>query len=338
MVTLSDFAPQGSMYAGLVSALRQDTLPHAVLISGMAGVGKRTLARCITQYLLCSGSGKPCGQCPACRQVLAGTHQDVSILQPGQPIAPRVEKGRKTIPVEDIRELIARASRFSFSGGRMVFVICQAETMTVSAQNALLKTLEEPLPGVHILLLSESPRELLTTILSRCREYRLHAWPDEVVRHALDDLQLQEGRKRFAISSSGGSIGKALSLAQDEQYWQRRAQVMQDFFGLSTLADVSVISGKYKEQKDASDELLDELDELLRMLLLVRLGLADGLLLADMGFPEPWQRYARTAPLPCIASLQQAVVEARRQRASNVTWQAVVEQLLYRLIREKDKE
>ena len=316
--TLSDFARQGAVYDGLMNTLRQGSFVHAYLISGGAGLGKRTLAALMAQYLVCTGADKPCGRCAACVQAREGNHPDIILVRPGEPINPRVDRGLKSIPVDEIRQVNELAGRHTFEGGRRVVIIQSAHQMTPQAQNALLKTLEEPMPGTVFLLVTDAPELLLTTILA-----------------ALKARGVAEGRARETRTLCGGSIGRAVSMAADEAYWQRRQEVMRDFFGLESRSEILRVSGVWKERRDAAAELLDDVEELIRALLLIRLGQREASAVSE--YPEAWQRIAREGGISAVAALMDAVSQARRLRASQVTWQAVVEKLLLRLMEEKSK-
>lgn len=332
---LSDFAPQGAVYDGLMKTLSEGSFVHAYLISGLAGMGKRTLARLIAQYLLCTGPEKGCGACPACVQVRDGNHPDLVLVQPGKPISPEVKPGLASIPVDEIRRVIEIAGTHTFAGGRRVIIIQQAEKMTPGAENCLLKTLEEPVEGTVFLLLSDAPELLLPTIVSRCRALKLHPWPDETVRGVLRARGVPPERCEEAIRVSGGSIGRALSVAADEAYWQRRERVMQDFFAVKERSQVLRISTAWKDRKDEAAELLDDVEDMIRTLLLVRLGQREES--AAAGFPPGWQRMARQAPLEAFSGLTDAIWQARKMRLNQVTWQAVVEKLLLRLMEESNR-
>lgn len=332
---LSDFSGQGALYDGLIRTLRDGTFVHAYLISGLPGMGKRTLARLMAQYLLCTGEAKPCGHCPACVQVMQGNHPDVSVVTPGKPLSPDVRTGLQGIPVDEIRFVLSLAGQHTFEGGRRVIIIERAEKMNQAAQNALLKTLEEPIPGIVFLLLSDSPELLLPTIISRCRALKLHPWPDEVILSALREHGVAEDMARKALAVSGGSIGQAIAIASDEAYWQRRADVMRMFLGIEQRSDILQVSGAWRERKDEAEGLLDDLEDMIRTLMLVRLGNRDASLLSD--YPTAWQKMAASAPLKSFIELMEAVSDARRLRGNQVTWQAVVEKLLLRLMEEKSK-
>ena len=332
---LSDFSGQGALYDGLIRTLQEGTFVHAYLISGMEGMGKRTLARLMAQYLLCTGDGKPCGHCPACIQVREGNHPDVITVAPGKPVSPDVKAGLTGIPVDEIRYIISRVGQHTFVGGRRVVIIERADKMNPAAQNALLKTLEEPLPDTVFLLLTDAPELLLPTIVSRCRALKLHPWPDETVLKALAAHGVTGPMAQQALHVSGGSIGRAIAVAADEGYWQRRRDVMADFLDVSRRSDILRISTAWKDRKDESDALLDDLEDMLRTLLLVRCGRQDASLIEN--YPEPWQRMAGEGELAAFIQLMDAVSEARRLRANQVTWQAVVEKLLLRLMEERSK-
>ena len=335
MPVLSDFKGQGALYDGLIRTLDDGTFVHAYLISGASGMGKRTLARLMAQHLLCMGERKPCGACSACIQVREGNHPDVITITPGKPISPDVKAGLAGIPVDEIRHVIGIVGQHTFVGGRRVVIIERAEKMNPPAQNALLKTLEEPLAGTVFLLLSESPELLLPTIVSRCRALKLHPWPDDVVLSALSAHGVSGDMARKALAVSGGSIGKAIAIAADEGYWQRRRDVMQDFFGISARVDILKVSTAWKDRKDESDALLSDVEDMIRTMMLVRFRKQEESVISD--FPEPWQRLSREGELSAFMKLMDAVREARRLRMNQVTWQAVVEQLLLSLMEEKSK-
>lgn len=333
---LRDFAAQGAVYNGLMRTLAEETFAHAYLISGLRGMGKRTLARLMAQYLLCGSKGeKPCGVCPACLRVRDDNHPDALVVEPGKPLSSETEAGRKTIPVDDIRVVTETLGRHTFEGGRRVVTIRQADRLTPGAQNALLKTLEEPPEGTVFLLTTDAPETLLPTIVSRCRAVKLHPWPDETVRRVLLARGVAGERAEQALRVCGGSIGRALDVAADEEYWQRRQDVMRDFFALESRSDILRVSSAWRERKESADELLDDVEDMVRTLLLTRLGRLEEE--AVRQYPAAWQRLAKEAPLDNLTGLMDAVTEARRLKGNQVTWQAVVERLLLRLMEEKGK-
>lgn len=323
---LRDFAAQGAVFDGLMQTLRTGNYVHAYLLCGMNGVGKRTLARLMAQYILCRGEKQeePCGQCPECIRFLDGTHPDVVYLRP--------EKERKNITVDQIRSLVALAAEHTYAGGRRIICVEQAEKMNPQAQNALLKTLEEPQAENVFLLLCEDTALLLPTIVSRCRVVKLHPWPKQVILNALERAGAPAEHQEEAAVLAGGSIGLALATATDADFWERRAEVMGDFFTLTSRSQILGISNRWKDRRDQAEELLRDVEEMLRSLWLAHVGLLDAQGIAS--FPISWQRLAREGEDAVFTRLLDAVFEARRRRANQVTWQAVVEGLLTHMTEE----
>ena len=123
----------------------QGRLPHAILIEGPAGTGKKTFAQRIAQSALCTGKEKPCGICEACRKVENQSHPDICFYT--------VPEGKKDFPVEQVREIRGQAYVAPNEGACKIYVIDKAHTMNQAAQNALLKLIEEPPPFVCFILL-----------------------------------------------------------------------------------------------------------------------------------------------------------------------------------------
>ncbi|GAA0344780.1 DNA polymerase III subunit delta' [Bowmanella denitrificans] len=152
-----------TLFQQLTDRARHARLHHALLMLGPKGLGKTALARDFGAYLLCQNPrSERCGQCQACHLVDAGSHPDLHQIQ-----------SEKQIGVDDIRSAIEKLSGKSQLRGAKVLVIHQADSMTESAANALLKTLEEPTPQTYMLLTASSAQRLLPTIKSRCEKLLL---------------------------------------------------------------------------------------------------------------------------------------------------------------------
>ncbi len=146
--------------------------PHALLLTGPAGIGKRIVVQHLAQALLCESpgaEGMACGNCDGCRYVAAGAHPDLRILEPLERNEEGEVKRLDAIPVPQVRALTEFVQLTSHRRGRKVALIVPAERLNGAAENALLKTLEEPPPGTYLLLVSHQPGRLRATTLSRCR-------------------------------------------------------------------------------------------------------------------------------------------------------------------------
>jgi DNA polymerase-3 subunit delta' len=187
-------------------------MPPAVLMAGPAGVGKRRTAVAVAQAINClqpiADATLPrdaCGTCPSCRRIARGVHPDVPIIEPG-------EMGE--IKIDQVRDVIERAGYRPFEGRRRVVIVDEADSMRVEAQNALLKTLEEPPSASVFVLVSATPDALLPTVLSRCQRLRFGELSvDDVAQALIRDYEYDEAAARAAAADAGGSIGQALATA-----------------------------------------------------------------------------------------------------------------------------
>ena len=198
----------------LARAVSRETLPPSLLFDGPEGVGKRLTAVALAQALNCErpmdidGSRDACGECPPCRRILRGVHADVLVIEPA-------ETG--IIRLDQVRDAIDRAAYRPFEGRRRVVIIDAADALNVEAQNALLKTLEEPPPASVFVLVTDRPDLLLPTVRSRCQRLRFGPLAAADVADALiRDHGVAPADAHAAAAASGGSVGRALeSHAED---------------------------------------------------------------------------------------------------------------------------
>lgn len=327
MISLSSFLRQGEEIQTLIRQITEGTVVHALLITGEKGLGKRTLATLVAAGLLCKTKGtRPCGVCGSCIRALTFEHPDITVIRKGEPISPEVSKGRNTIPVDDIREMIRITGERTLEGGARVFLIFDADKMTPQAQNSLLKTLEEPPDSTYIILVTDHSENILTTIMSRCRTIRLKPWDHQYIMDILAQKGTDPARAKDAAEDAMGSIGKAMELASDEEYWKIRESVFDAFFRNSRRSDILRISNEWKERKGEADRLFEILETQIRTLIRYRFMQGNEELIHD--YPENWKRWAREAEPDRFVTLTDAIREARKEHISNVNFQAVLEQLM----------
>lgn len=216
-------------WARLQSRRQRDALPHALLVCGAAGLGKREFVQRFVRGLLCEQplDGDACGHCRRCLLLAAGTHPDLIGLTFG---LRKDGVQRSEIVVDQIRDLSVRLAMSSQFGGWQIAVIDPADAMNAAAGNALLKTLEEPAAQTMLILLADAPWRLPQTIRSRCQRIEFHlpdaaealAWlRDEGVRDAPD-----------ALAAGGGNPGLASAWARDGAL-DRRQEVRKDLAALA---------------------------------------------------------------------------------------------------------
>src|SRR3954463_14157245 len=208
---------------GLLSrSIAGGSLPPSLIFSGPEGVGKRLVAQAVAQALNCPNA-KPvdshllidaCGECATCKRIARGVHGDVLTLVP-------VETG--TIKIEQARDVIDRAMYRPFEGRRRVTIIDDADAMAAPAQNALLKTLEEPPSSSVFILVTPRPDALLCTVRSRCSQIRFGRLNAADVAAVLERDHKHTRREALEMAAaSDGSVGRALNARADEFTGARR--------------------------------------------------------------------------------------------------------------------
>lgn len=194
------------------NAVQTGNVSHAYILSGEAGMGRKSLASAFALSLLCEkGLPEPCMQCHACKQVLAGGHPDLIFVTHEKPAS---------MGVDDIRKQINDTIMIRpYSSYYKIYIVDEAEKMTVQAQNALLKTIEEPPSYAVILLLTTNPESFLPTILSRCVQLKLKPLKDVVVKeYLIQSLGVEEGQAEIYAAFARGNLGKAIYLAESEDF------------------------------------------------------------------------------------------------------------------------
>jgi DNA polymerase-3 subunit delta' len=217
----------GHEYArqGLWRALVEGRLHHALLIQGLQGVGKRTVAETVARTLLCDSRDLgPCERCTHCRRAAEGLHPDLVVIGRDQifgideeliahrddRVSKRKEPVGKVIDVDYMRVLGVWLSKGSWEASRRVAVVVDAERMNVNGANAFLKSLEEPAPGAVVILTSSSPAFLRPTIRSRCATLRLSGVPQGLIEKRLIEQGVAAHEARVRAQTSAGSLSRAL--------------------------------------------------------------------------------------------------------------------------------
>lgn len=310
------------MLGELSRSFQAGSVVHAFLIHGDEGCGKKTLAQTMSMALHCTGEGeKPCLECGPCRRMLMGVHPDHI----------EVASDSSVISVKMVRDLIDRLTEKPYEGGWRTVIIHDAEKMNEAAQNALLKTLEEPDGRTAFFLLTAHPEGLLATIRSRCRPVFMPRLSEEVIASELIGRGMSEGRARYAARLSQGVMGRAIALCREgDPYFAWRDEAVKLMQTLRRKDDVPRAASAWNEKRKPEDcqAFLDALETVLRDVLRVQSGLAP----FDGQIQEALEEMAGHFTIDRIACIMEEAVRVRKRLGAHVQWRSAWTPLLLKIV------
>lgn len=225
------------------NAVITGNISHAYILSGEEGMGKKSLANGFALSLLCEkGQADPCRQCHACKQVMSGNHPDLIYVTHEKPAS---------IGVDDVRHQINDTIQVKpYSSAHKIYIVDEAEKMTVQAQNALLKTIEEPPAYAVILLLTTNAEAFLPTILSRCVQLKLKPLKDaDVKNYLVDRMGVEAPQAEIFTAFARGNLGKAIHLADSEDFQHLYGELLELLKNLKKW-DISELLERIRKMKE----------------------------------------------------------------------------------------
>lgn len=237
----------------LQKAIESDHVSHAYILTGETGMGRKSLANAFAMTLLCErGKSEPCMECHACKQVMTNNHPDLILVTHEKP---------GSIGVDDIRGQINDTIMIRpYSSYYKIYIVDEAEKMTVQAQNALLKTIEEPPSYAIIMLLTTNQEAFLPTILSRCVQLKLKPQTDAVVKsYLMGSLGIKESRADIYAAFARGNLGRAIHLASSEEFQLLYSELLHMLKHLKEM-DIMELLFYIKKMKDENLDIYDCLD------------------------------------------------------------------------------
>lgn len=323
MATFKDIIGQEQLKEHLQNAISMNKVSHAYIINGERSSGKEFVAKVFAMTLQCEKQGtESCGECHSCKQAMSQNHPDIIFVSHEKP---------NTIGVEDIRNQINNDIVIKpYSGPRKIYIMNEGEKMTVQAQNALLKTLEEPPEYAVILILTANVDAFLPTILSRCVVLNMKPVADELVKkYLMSELHVPDYKANICVAFARGNIGKAKLLASSEEFEKVKEEAITLVKYINDMETNEIVKAikKISEYKLDVNDYLDILSVWYRDVLLYK-ATRD---INSLIFRDELQQITRVADRSTyegIENIVNALEQAKRRLQANVNFDLTMELLL----------
>lgn len=221
MAGFADILGNEHIISHFKKAIENNKISHVYIINGEKGMGKKTMAKAFAMTLLCEEKGtEPCMKCHSCIQALTDNNPDIITISPDKPT---------TLSIDHIREtLINDIDLKPYSYSHKVYIIKNAELMNSAAQNAILKTIEEPPEYAVIILLTDNAGSLLQTVLSRCVKLDMQPLKNNIVKkYLMENMKVVDYEADVAAAFAGGNLGKAIEVSCSQDFAGMSDEVIQ---------------------------------------------------------------------------------------------------------------
>jgi len=323
MAGFQDIIGQEQIKEHLQNALATGKISHAYIINGEKSSGKEFIAKIFAMALQCEQEGiEPCNKCRSCKQTLSKNQPDIIYVSHEKPNA---------ISVDDIRAQVNNDVAIKpYSSKYKVYIINEAEKMTPQAQNAILKTLEEPPEYAVILLLVSNMNSLLPTILSRCVTLNMKPVRDELIRKFLmEELQVPDYKANVCIGFARGNVGKAKLLASSEEFENIKSEALSLMKYIKDMEMQEIVAAikKINEYKLEIQDYFDIIAIWYRDVLLFKATMdANQLIFRDE--VQTLRKIAARCSYEGIERVIQALSTAKKRLEANVNFDLLMELLL----------
>jgi DNA polymerase-3 subunit delta' len=263
-VSFKDIAGHKAEIDFLESSIASGRVSHAYLFAGMAGIGKKASSVEFAKALNCLAEAqkRPCDSCASCRKIISNNHPDVAVIVP--------QEDKKEISIDQVRHLSRQVSLKAYEARRKVYILDGADNMGHAAQNALLKTLEEPGGEATIILIAENMRLLPQTIVSRSQPVRFYPLrADDLEKLLAAKFGVEAKKARVLSRMARGSVSEALAL-NGEAFFEKRSRIIDMLKGADTAALDAALEAA---PKDEARRLLEAMLCWYRDVLVARAGL-----------------------------------------------------------------
>ncbi len=328
MAGFEDFYGQDQIITHLKNAIQYNKISHAYTVSGEDGMGKKMLAKAFAMTLQCErGQAEPCMECRSCRQAMSFNHPDIRWV---------THEKSGVITVDEIRAQVNGDIGIKpYSSPYKIYIIDEAQKMNAAAQNALLKTIEEPPAYGVIMLLTANSSMLLPTIQSRCVELSMKPLDNSTIKeYLMKEKKIPEYQAEMAAAFAGGNPGKAVRMAQSEDFAHLKEDVLKVVKSVKdiSIAEVGDMIKRTEEYKLEIDDYFDMMRVWYRDILIYKASMS----MNEVIFKDEYRDISRQAEILSYNGLEnilEALDKAKVRLKANVNFELVIE-LLYLTIRE----
>jgi len=313
----------------LENSLQQGTLAHAYLFTGPRQIGKRSLAIRLAQAVNCDSGQDPCNACTSCHRISKAIHADVQVID-------LVAGEKRDIGIQQVHDMQTAAHLPPYEGKHRVFIIDNVERLSHEAANSLLKTLEEPLPRVLIILLCSREGTLLPTILSRCQRLELKPVPIALLRDTLvRDYAIDRGNAALLSRLSGGCPGWAIQAMSDDKLMTERTdrlRVLEEVSASGTLdrlAYAAELATNFSKNRERVTDILSSWTQWWHDILLLKSSNND--LVTNIDYQESLRRQASTLDLRQVVGFIRCLQSTSRSLEQNANPRLALELLMLRM-------
>lgn len=306
-------------------------ISHSYLFYGNEGIGKKRLAKAFVKTLFCEkeGATEPCDNCTSCLMMETGNNPDYFEIIP---------KGA-SIGVGDIRQqLVERMDIKPYRSKYKIFIIPDADKMTVQAQNALLKTIEEPPAYGIVMLITTKPAKILSTIHSRCTNIRVLPLATDIIeQYILNEYKVESWKASLYANFADGSIGQVQKMFSDDIFWETRQKSIDYMIKLESanLMELYDIVAEIDKERDIFPQILDFWMIWYRDILMYK-KLEDEKYIFYKDFKNVLLDRAKKLPYNSINNHFYEIINAKNQLENNVNFTLIIENLLLKL-KERNK-
>lgn len=321
-MNFSEIIGHKNIVDSLTKSLNNEDIAHAYIFEGPSGIGKKTMAKIFSTAILCKSDNKLCGTCQSCLLLNTNSHPDLKVVTPDP-----------SISVDEIRNIVRDINVRPYYGGRKVYIIEDADRMTIQAQNSLLKTLEEPPEYGVIILTTQSIDMLLPTIISRGIIKKFHRnSTDEIEQYIIKKYSEHKERAKVVSTLCDGVIGNVKQIIESDSFTKVREKTLQIIERIS-----------YGNKNEAFDSIKfftenkDDIDLIMHLMLLwsrdilILKETGSEVLIINIDAKDQLLRIAHSINSDKVVRWVDAVIDTIQKLKSNANFQLTIEVMLLKL-------